>query len=74
MSFKTGDIVMKITGGNKMKIVSLNESEKRVDCVWFTERFHESSFHESELVSLNEWRSISKTEGRKESLRKLLEN
>jgi len=57
-----------------MRIVSVNDSEKKVSCVWFTEIFYESIFHESELVTLNEWRSISKTEGRRESLRKILEN
>jgi uncharacterized protein YodC (DUF2158 family) len=74
MNFKPGDIVMKITGGNKMRIISLDESEKKVDCVWFTERYHESSFNASEIVSINEWKSISKTEGRIECLKKLLEN
>jgi uncharacterized protein YodC (DUF2158 family) len=71
MNFKPGDIVMKVTGGNKMRIVSLNESEKSVDCVWFTERYHESSFNFSEIVTINQWRSISKTEGRRECLNEL---
>jgi uncharacterized protein YodC (DUF2158 family) len=39
MNFKPGDLVIKNTGGNKMRILSCNGNQ--VECGWFTESYHE---------------------------------
>jgi uncharacterized protein YodC (DUF2158 family) len=64
MRFKPGDLVIKITGGNKMRIVDYTD-DTTVGCVWATEEIHEGKFNEDELVDLSEYKnSILVTEQR----------
>jgi uncharacterized protein YodC (DUF2158 family) len=64
MRFKPGDLVIKITGGNKMRIVDYTD-DTTVDCVWATEEIHEGKFNEDDLVDLSEYKnSILVTEKR----------
>ena len=44
MKFKPGDLVIKNTGGNKMRIISYNT--EGVECGWITESYHEETFDE----------------------------
>ena len=48
MKFKPGDLVIKNTGGNKMRIISY--TSEGVECAWFTEKYHEKTFLEEDLV------------------------
>ena len=70
MKFKTGEIVIKTTGGNKMTIFdSIGDVYK---CIWFVEsKLNESEFKEEEIVSLQEYKRILKTEEREDKLNQL---
>ncbi len=57
MKFKPGDLVIKNTGGNKMRILECKE-DGFVDCVWATEIIQEGLFNEKDLVSINEYKSV----------------
>jgi len=71
MRFKSGDIVMKNTGGNKMTI--FDQIEDGYKCLWFVESsLNESIFKEDELVTLNEYKKILKTEERDDKINQLL--
>ena len=72
MKYKTGDIVIKTTGGNKMTI-----SDKIADgvykCLWFVESsLNESIFKEEEIVTLNEYKRYLRVEERDDKLNQLL--
>jgi uncharacterized protein YodC (DUF2158 family) len=71
MKYKTGDIVIKTTGGNKMTIFDkVNDSYK---CIWFVESsMNESEFKEEEIVTLNEYKHLLKTEEREDKINQLL--
>ena len=72
MKYKSGDVVIKTTGGNKMTIFD------RVDngvykCLWFVESsLNESVFKEEEIVTLNEYKRFLKTEEREDKINQLL--
>jgi uncharacterized protein YodC (DUF2158 family) len=72
MKYKSGDVVIKTTGGNKMTIFD------RVDngvykCLWFVEsKMSESFFKEEEIVTLEEYKNYLKIEERDDKLGKLL--
>jgi uncharacterized protein YodC (DUF2158 family) len=70
MKFKPGDLVIKSTGGNKMKIISCQDTS--VDCAWFTETYHESTFDECELVPINQYQTILLTEKREDLIDQIL--
>lgn len=71
MKFKTGEIVIKTTGGNKMTIFDrIGDVYK---CLWFVEsQMNESDFKEHEIVSINEYRRLLKTEEREDKINQLL--
>lgn len=72
MKFKTGDIVIKTTGGNKMTVFD-RISEGVYKCIWFVENScNESIFNENEIVTLPEWKSILKKEEREDKINQLL--
>jgi uncharacterized protein YodC (DUF2158 family) len=72
MKYKTGDIVIKTTGGNKMTIYD------RIDngiykCLWFVEsKSNESIFKEDEIVTLEEYKNYLRIEERDDKLNQLL--
>ena len=70
MKFRPGDLVIKNTGGNKMRIISCESSN--VECVWFTESYHESSFKEEELIPFNQYKSVLITEKRDDLIDQIL--
>ncbi len=71
MKFKTGDIVIKTSGGNKMTIYD-NLSDGLYKCLWFVDsKVKESIFKEEELVTINEWKKLLKTEEREDKINQL---
>jgi uncharacterized protein YodC (DUF2158 family) len=72
MKFKPGDIVIKTTGGNKMRI-SDKISDGLYKCLWFVESScNESVFKEEEIVTIPEWKRLLKTEEREDKINQLL--
>lgn len=71
MKFKAGEIVIKTTGGNKMTIFDrIGDVYK---CLWFNERgMNESEFKEEEIVTLQEYKKLLKTEEREDKINQLL--
>jgi uncharacterized protein YodC (DUF2158 family) len=77
MRFKSGDIVIKKTGGNKMTIsqIYLNESIAHYKCYWFVENsLFEELFQEDQLVTLDEYKSILKVEERDDKINQILKS
>ncbi len=71
MKFKTGDIVIKTSGGNKMTIYD-NLSDGLYKCLWCVDsKVKESIFKEEELVTINEWKKLLKTEEREDKINQL---
>ena len=71
MKFKPGDLVIKSTGGNKMRIVDC-DLDGTVNCVWATESLHEGKFNENELISIDDFKSFVINEKRDDLIGKLL--
>jgi uncharacterized protein YodC (DUF2158 family) len=67
---KVGDLVIKNTGGNKMKVISVNNGV--AECVWFTECFNQSYFSVIDLVPISQSKTIFKKFHRDEKIDKLL--
>jgi len=73
MKFKSGDIVIKTTGGNKMTI--FDRLEEGYKCLWFVENsLNERVFKEDEIVTLNDYKRILKTEEREDKINQILNN
>ena len=72
MSFKKGDLVIKNTGGNKMCILSRDNN--KIECGWFTERYHESIFEEKDLIPFSQYQGIIKTEKRNDLISQILKS
>lgn len=70
MKFKPGDLVIKNTGGNKMRILSCEGSV--VECGWFTESYHQSSFNEKDLIPYSQYRNILISEKRDDLINQIL--
>ena len=67
---KVGDLVIKNTGGNKMKVISISNGV--AECVWLTESFNQDNFRINDLVHISEYGSIFKGDYRQEKIDKLL--
>ena len=74
MTFKPGDLVVGKKGGNKMRVISYDSVNRKIECAWFSETYNESIFLESEVYTMNQWNNVLKGEKRRETLRNLLEN
>ena len=74
MKYKSGDVVIKTTGGNKMTIFD-KISDDVYKCLWFVEsKMNESVFKEEEIVTLNEYKRFLKTEEREDKINQLLKD
>lgn len=74
MKYKPGDIVIKNTGGNKMRI-SDKISDGIYKCLWFVESsLKEDIFYEEDIVTLSEYKKILKTEEREDKINQLFTN
>ena len=72
MKYKPGDIVIKTTGGNKMRIFD-RVSDGVYKCLWFVESScKESVFKEEEIVTISEWKKLLKNEEREDKINQLL--
>lgn len=71
MRFRPGDIVIKNTGGNKMRIVEYTNDET-VNCMWATESINDALFDESDLLHINEYKSVIKSEKRDDIISEIL--
>lgn len=67
---KVGDLVIKNTGGNKMKVISV--SDGIAECVWFTECFNQSFFDLEDLLPISQYPTIFKNQYRQEKIENLL--
>ena len=67
---KVGDLVMKNTGGNKMKVISICNGI--AECAWFTDCFNQGNFNIGELVPISQYSSIFKDYHRQEIIDKIL--
>jgi len=71
MRYKTGEIVIKITGGNKMTI--FDKIGDVYKCLWFVEsQMKESDFKEEEIVTIQEYKRLLKTEEREDKINQIL--
>jgi len=74
MKYKSGDVVIKTTGGNKMTVFDKIE-DGVYKCLWFVESsLNESEFKEEEIVTLNEYKRFLKTEEREDKINQLLKD
>lgn len=72
MKFKTGDVVIKKTGGNKM--VVREQTDDKVKCVWFVgSDFCNGEFNEEDLVILEQYHRILIMERRSDLIGKLID-
>jgi uncharacterized protein YodC (DUF2158 family) len=75
MKYKSGDIVIKKTGGNKMTVVQeyKDNSEYHYKCYWFVEsKLYEEVFKEEEIVYLIEYKRFLKIEEREDKINQIL--
>lgn len=71
MRFKCGDLVIKNTGGNKMTISDRVDEGYR--CIWFVENsLNEKVFKEEDIVTIQEYKRLLKTEEREDKINQLL--
>jgi uncharacterized protein YodC (DUF2158 family) len=67
---KVGDLVIKNTGGNKMKVISI--SNDVAECVWFTETFNNEYFEIKNLLPIADYPKIFKSYYRQDKINKIL--
>jgi len=65
-----GDLVIKNTGGNKMKVISIVNG--KAECVWLTEKFNQGLFPIGELLPISESKSLFRNYHRQEKIDQLL--
>lgn len=69
---KVGDLVIRKTGGNKMRVVSI--IGKSAECAWITESFNQGVFDVNDLLPLSEYKSLFKDEKRNEKISLILDS
>jgi uncharacterized protein YodC (DUF2158 family) len=69
---KVGDLVIKNTGGNKMKVVSIIGNQ--VECAWVTESFNQQFFPIDQIIPLSDYKSLFKEEKRDDKIEILLKS
>ena len=67
---KVGDLVIKNTGGNKMKVISITNN--KAECAWITESFNQDFFSIDELLPLSEYKYLFKDEKRNDKINNIL--
>lgn len=72
MFFKPGDLVIKNTGGNKMTIISCDNN--KIECGWFTEKYHESTFEKNDLIPFSQYERVIKVEKRNDLIGQILKS
>ena len=69
---KVGDLVIKNTGGNKMKVISI--SSGIAECVWITESFNQGIFKVQELLPFSDYKTLFKEEKRNDKIQSILDS
>ena len=69
---RVGDLVIRNTGGNKMKVVSI--IGRSVECAWITESFNQGIFDISELLPFSDYKSLFKDERRNDKISLILDS
>ena len=67
---KVGEIVIKNTGGNKMRVISIDNDI--AECVWLTECFNQDNFRINDLVPISQYANIFKEEKRNDKIQSIL--
>ncbi len=67
---KVGDLVIKNTGGNKMKVISITNGI--AECVWLTDSFNQDNFRINDLVPISQYASMFRDYHRQEIIDKIL--
>lgn len=70
MKFKPGDSVIKLTGGNKMKVIEY--TNEGIRCAWVSEFYLEETFQESDLVLYTEYKSLLNNYKREDVINQIL--
>ena len=68
---KVGDLVIKNSGGNKMRVVSIVNN--KAECAWITESFNQGEFELTELLPLSDYNNLFKDEKRDDKISLILE-
>lgn len=68
---RVGDLVIRNTGGNKMRVVSIENN--KAECAWITEYFNQATFKLEDLLPLSDYNSLFKDEKRNDIISFLLE-
>ena len=71
MKFNPGDLVIKNTGGNKMRILGYDD-DGLVDCIWATDIIQEGHFKEEDLASIDDYKDVIKHEKRDDIINNIL--
>ena len=69
---KVGDLVIKNTGGNKMKVISI--CNEIAECVWITESFNQGIFKVQELLPFSDYKTLFKEEKRNDKIQSILDS
>lgn len=67
---RVGDLVIKTTGGNKMRVVSITDNI--AECAWVTESFNQGMFSVDELLPFSDYKSLFRNYHRQEKINKIL--
>ena len=69
---RVGDLVIRNTGGNKMKVVSIEDN--KAECAWITESYHQQYFGVDELLPYSEYVNLFRNEKRQDKIDSILFN
>jgi hypothetical protein len=69
---KVGDLVIKNTGGNKMRVISINNAV--AECIWLTDSFNQGYFNLNDLRKYSEYKTLFLDQYRQDKIEKLLKS
>jgi uncharacterized protein YodC (DUF2158 family) len=70
MKYKSGDLVIKTTGGNKMSVFSISDGIYK--CIWCVgSKMNESLFNEDEIIPIEDYKIL---EERQYKISQILDN
>lgn len=68
--FRIGDLVIKKTGGNKMRVLFIDGD--KIECGWYCDNYHEGLFDLDELMLFKDFDLFIKSERRQDILSQIL--
>jgi hypothetical protein len=69
---RVGDLVIRNTGGNKMRVVSIEDN--KAECAWITESFNQGVFSIDELLPFSDYKYLFKEEKRNDKISLILDS